>query len=262
MVSRSIVFIVIALAAQAVRGEQVTAASSLSTPLHDPSALGAGPPRPALTPEMRGDIFMARKMYREALDMYSQGARDSAIIANKMGIAYHQMLEIDLARKYYERAVKLDKNYAEAVNNLGTVHYAKKSYRRAISSYKKALEINPNSASIYSNLGTAHFARKKYKEASEAYAKALELDPEVFEHRGSAGVLLQERSVTERAKFHYYLAKTYAKAGMIERALLYMRKSLEEGFKEREKYKEDPEFAQLQQLPEFQQLIVWEPRVL
>jgi len=45
--------------------------------------------------------------------------------------------------------------------------------------------------------------------------------------------LLQEHSVEERAKFHFYLAKTYAKAGNTDRALAYMRKCLEEGFKEK-----------------------------
>ncbi|MEJ7605874.1 MAG: tetratricopeptide repeat protein [Bryobacteraceae bacterium] len=147
-------------------------------------------------------------------------------------------------------------------NNLGTVYYARKNYRKAVGYYNRALKLNPGSASIYSNLGTAQFARKKYKEALEAYEKALSLDSEVFEHRNSHGVLLQERSVQERAKFHYYLAKTYAKAGAVERALLYIRKALEEGFTERAKFREDPEFAKLLDLPEFQELMALEPRVL
>jgi hypothetical protein len=91
---------------------------------------------------------------------------------------------------------------------------------------------------------------------------ALSLDPEVFEHRGTQGVLLQERSVTERAKFHYYLAKTYAKAGRDDLALLYIRKSLEEGFMDRQKYLEDSEFAQIRKTPEFGELMKLEPRVL
>ena len=172
------------------------------------------------------------------------------------------MMNLDLARKHYERAVKLDPKYSEAINNLGTVYYAGKNYRKAVSYYNRALKLNPQSASIYSNLGTAQFARKKYKQAMEAYETALSLDPEVFEHRGTNGVLLQERGIAERAKFHFYLAKTYAKAGATERALLYIRKALEEGFKEREKFKEEPEFAKLQELPEFQQLMASEPRVL
>jgi tetratricopeptide (TPR) repeat protein len=217
---------------------------------------------PALTPEQRGDIFMARKMYRDAADIYKTCDQTSAVILNKLGIAYHQMLELDLAKKHYERAIKLNKQYSEAINNLGTIHYAKKSYRRAVGQYNKALKINPKSASIFSNLGTAQFARKKYKQAFEAYQTALSLDPEVFEHRNSHGVLLQERSVEERAKFHFYLAKTYAKAGMNDRALLYIRKALEEGFREKHKLKEDPEFAGLQTLPEFAELLAMEPRIL
>ncbi|HYI93397.1 MAG TPA: tetratricopeptide repeat protein [Bryobacteraceae bacterium] len=219
-------------------------------------------PNPTLTPEMRGDIMMARKMFREAVDMYASTGQDTAIIANKMGIAYHQMTELDTARKYYQRAIKLDPKYSEAINNLGTIFYAKKNYRKAVSQYNKALKIKPSSASIYSNLGTAQFARKKYKQALEAYDIALSIDPEVFEHRGSHGVLLQERSVEERAKFHFYLAKTYAKAGAVERALTYIRKALEEGFKERDKFQNEPEFAKMKELPEFQQLMASEPRVL
>lgn len=221
----------------------------------------ASEPRRTLTTEMRGDIFMARKMYREAVEMYSQ-VPTSAIMLNKIGIAHHQMLDLDTAKKYYERAVKFDKKYSEAINNLGTVHYAKKSYRRAVNQYKKALKLSPNSASIHSNLGTAWFARKKYKQAAEEYEIALQLDPEVFEHRNAHGVLLQERSVQERAKFHFYLARTYAKSGHVERALIYMRKALEEGFKDKDKFRQEPEFALLQEVPEFQQLLALEPRVL
>ncbi len=221
----------------------------------------AAPAAKELTPEMRGDIFMARKMYREAIEVYRQQP-ETFVLANKIGIAYHQMMQLDQAKKQYERALKLNSKYPEAINNLGTVYYARKSYRRAIGYYKKALQQAPSSASILSNLGTAYFARKKYKDAFETYQQALAIDPDVFEHRSTQGVLLQERSVEERAKFHFYLAKTYAKAGVTDRALLYIRKAIEEGFRERDKFKEDPEFAVLRDLPEFKELMLLEPRVL
>ncbi|MDQ6676018.1 MAG: tetratricopeptide repeat protein [Acidobacteriota bacterium] len=215
-----------------------------------------------LSPEQRGDILMAHKRFREAVDAYREGSESSAILHNKTGIAFHQMLQLPTAKKEYERAIRLSASYSEAVNNLGTVYYGQKSYRRAIRLYKQALKISPKSASIHSNLGTAYFARKDYKNATLCYQQAVELDPEVFEHHSSYGSLLQERSVTERAKFHYYMAKTYAKAGQQERALLYMRKALEEGFTERHKFAEDSEFDALRANPEFQQLIASEPRVL
>ncbi len=215
-----------------------------------------------LTPERRGDIYMARKMYREAIEVYKQAPQNSAVIWNKLGIAYHQLMQLDTAKRHYERALRLNPKYAEAMNNIGTVHYAKRSYRRAVAQYKKALVLVPNSASVYSNLGTAYFARKQYAEAVKAYQQAMALDADVFEHRGTYGVMLEERNVQERAKFHYYLAKLYAQAGANDRALQYIRKALEEGFKEKKKFVEEPEFAALRELPEFKELMALEPRVL
>jgi tetratricopeptide (TPR) repeat protein len=217
---------------------------------------------PTVTPETRGDVYMARKMYREAVDAYKQSPTLDALLWNKIAIAYHQLGDHKTAKQDYEKALKLDPNYAVARNNLGTIYHEQKSYRRAIREYKKALELEPTSASFYSNLGTAEFARKRYKEAIEAYQKAVKLDPDVFERRNNVGILLQERTVEERAKFHYYLARTYAQAGMNDRALLCIRKSLEEGFLERKKYLEDPDFAAIREMPEFKELMAAQPRVL
>ncbi len=218
------------------------------------------PPRP-LSAEMKADILMARKMYREAIDMYTTSP-DSAAKWNKIGIAYHQLLDFAAAKRNYEQALRVDPEFGEARNNLGTIFYSQKSYRRAIREYKKALRVMPTSASVYSNMGTAYFSRQDYKKAAEVYQIAVKLDPDVFEHHSSYGTIMQERSITERAKFHYYLARMYAKAGSVERALQYVRKSLEEGFPERNKYMEDPEFTALQSNEEFQQIMKSEPRVL
>ena len=201
-------------------------------------------------------------MYRVAIDYYRAVQPETAITWNKVGIAFHHLGDMEQAKRAYMRAIKIDSKYAEAVNNLGTVYYAQQAYRRAVGQYNRALKLSPNSAGMWSNLGTAWFARKNYKKAAELYTKALSLDPEVFEHRSTAGTLLQERSVAERAKFHFYLAKTYANAGMNDRALQYMRMALEEGFTERKRFVEDPEFANMQQLPEFKELLALRPRVL
>jgi tetratricopeptide (TPR) repeat protein len=230
----------------------------LDKPAKSPSALE----KTTLSPEERGDILMARKMYREAIDVYREGPADSAVLHNKTGIAFHQMIQLVPARKEYEKAIKLNPQYAEAINNLGAIYYGQKSYRRSIRYYQRALVLTPKAASIYSNLGSAYFARKEYPKAAQCYQTALEIDPEVFEHHNQYGTLLQERSTTERAKFHYYLAKTYAKAGQNDRALLYIRKALEEGFTDRKKFMEDAEFTKLRELPEFKELMALEPRVL
>ena len=225
----------------------------------------AVPDKPTISPELRGDIFMAKKQYREAIDAFREGSKKDPVLWNKTGIAYHQLLQLDNAMKSYQQAVRLKPDYVEAINNIGTVHYAHKSFRRSISQYLKALKIapdQPKSASIYSNLGTAYFARKQYRQATDAFQTAFSLDPDVFEHRSTFGVMLEERNVEERAKFHYYVAKMYAKNGRNELALQYLRKALEEGFKDKKQVQKDPEFAALRELKEFKELMALEPRVL
>jgi len=69
------------------------------------------------------------------------------------------------------------------------------------------------------------------------------------------------RRVEERATYHFYLAKLYAKGGRNELAMQYLRKALEEGFKEKKKL-EEPEFAALRELPEYKELMAKEQRVL
>jgi tetratricopeptide (TPR) repeat protein len=218
-----------------------------------------------VTPELRGDIFMAKKQYREAIEAFRQGSPKDPVLWNKTGIAYHQLMQIDNALKSYEQAVHLKRDYQEAINNIGTVYYARKSYRRSITYYRRAIKIAPEeakSAAIYNNLGTALFARKQYKDAAEAMQTALKLDPDVFEHGSSYGVLLEERNVEERAKYHYYVAKLYAKSGRNDLALQYLRKALEEGLKDRKQLDKDPEFASLRDTKEFKDLLASEPRVL
>jgi tetratricopeptide (TPR) repeat protein len=223
------------------------------------------PDKPEISPELRGDIFMAKKQYREAIEAFRQGSPKDPVLFNKMGIAYHQLTQLDNALKSYEQAVRLRKDYAEAINNIGTIYYARKNFRRAISYYKRAIKVAPQapkSASMYSNMGTAYFARKDYKDATDAFQTAMTLDPDVFEHRSNFGILLEERNVEDRAKYHYYVAKMYARNGRNELAIQYLRKALEEGFKERKQIEKDPEFATLRDSKEFKDLMALDVRVL
>jgi tetratricopeptide (TPR) repeat protein len=222
-------------------------------------------PREPLTPEMSGDIYLAKRMYREAIDAFREGSPKDPVLHNKMGIAYHQLLQLDRARKEYETAVKLRPDYEEAINNIGTIYYAQKSYRRATTWFTRAVKVAPEdekSAAVYVNLGSAWFSRKNYERAQQYFQIAVKLDPEVLERHSSFGVMMQERNVEERAKYHFYLARLYAKSGRTDLALQYLRKALEEGFREKDKVASAPEFSPIKNLPEFQALLKLEPRVL
>jgi tetratricopeptide (TPR) repeat protein len=219
------------------------------------------PPPTPLSAEELGDVYMARKMFREAIASYKK-APNTAAIWNKQGIAWHNLGELGLARKSYEHAMKLDKKFAEAVNNVGTIFYAQKRYGTAIKRYKKAIQLMPGRASFWSNLGTAYYSQDKFKEMMEAYSTAISLEPNIFEHRGFTGTEVQDRNVEDRARYHFELARLYARVGKNDLALQYLRHSFEEGFKDKDKIRKTPEFAGLLEKPAFIELMATEPRVL
>jgi len=225
----------------------------------------AQPSANTLSTEQRGDVFMAEKKFREAIESYRQVPAGNAVAQNKLGIAYQQTNQLEEARLAYQRSIRLKPDYVEAWNNLGTIYYSRKSYRRAISTFNRALKAAPievRSAVVYENLGRAWFNRKDYARARECMENALRLDPDVYQHHGSVGQILQETSVEERAMYHFYLAKVYATSGRNDLALQYLRKALEEGLKEKKPLAEEPEFATLKDLPEFKDLLLKAPHAL
>ncbi len=211
--------------------------------------------------EARADSLRADKAYADSLDYYraalAKRTDSVAVLHNKMGMAELLMHRFGRARKAFERALKADPQYAEAMNNLGVVYYMQNSYKKAIKHYEKAVALRPNNASFYSNLGTAYFARKKIEQASAAYYRALELDPEVFERRSRTGVSAHMASPRDRARYSYVLAKMYARVGDHSRCLLYLKKAIEQGYPEIKNVYTDEEFAAVRKDPRFREL--WGP---
>jgi tetratricopeptide (TPR) repeat protein len=215
--------------------------------------------RPELTDEQLADLYMARKEYRDASQIYkrlSDQNPQNPVYLNKLGIALHQQSALPMALKYYERATKVDPTYADAQNNIGTIWYQRKKYGKAIRAYKKAIGIRPEMGVLYSNLAYAYFGDKKYEESIGAFRQALALDPQLFEHNNSrSGSLLQDRSVEDRGKFYYLLAKSFAQAGNLERCIIYLRKAKDEGYKELALARKDPAFAAFLKEPAIQEVL-------
>ena len=215
--------------------------------------------------ERSGDELREHKYYLDAIDHYRAAlvkGGESAVLRNKIGIAQLQMLRLDHAKREFKQAVKLDPKYPEARNNLGVVDYYNRNYGGAAKNYKKAIKLNPESASFHSNLGSAYFARKDFDRAMEEYARALELDPEIFERRTRGGISVHLISSEDRARYHYTLARMYGRTGQLERCLIYLRKAMEEGYKEIRRVYKDDDFEKLRKDPRFDALMASQPTAI
>ena len=232
-------------------------ASAPGSTLDDPpvsSLTAVQPADSALPPEAMGDLHMARKRYQAAIGSYLQASPKSSSLWNKMGMANQQMFILPEAKKDYEAALKLDPKNPDVINNLGTVYYGMKLYATAEHYYRKALKYEPKSALIYKNLGTALMAEDKYKKGYACFQTAIAIDPKVFE-RVTQFRVGEPTPAQKRGAMNYFLAKSYAQAGMVDLAVGYLRMAIDEGFADRKKIMADTEFASLHKSTAFQELL-------
>lgn len=216
--------------------------------------------KPALSDEDLGRLYLIRKQYREAQDMFHKLTVEqpkNAVYWNELGISFHNQSELDMALKCYQKSFKLDSHYADAQNNIGTIYYERKKYAKAVRSYKKAIALHDDYAAFYLNMGYAYFGEKKYDDSIAAFRKALQIDPNTFEAaRSRSGTVVQDRTVeSERAQFYFLLAKSFAESGNVERCLIYLKKARDEGYKDLNNVKSDPSFAQVIKDPAVQDFL-------
>ena len=217
------------------------------------------PPSRELSHEKRADIFMARKMYREGVETYQLALQqqESSKLYNKLGIAYHHLMMFPYATRSYQKAVRLDNDYSQAINNLGTVLLRAKEVQEGDSPVQKG----PQGEARGRQPSTVTSARptsraKSTRDATREYLQALAARPSWYSNTAAPSERCCRSAASEdRAQYNYFMARTYASAEIFDKALLYLRRAFEEGYKKRKKVAEDPVFAPLLENPLFQQFV-------
>ena len=222
------------------------------------------PPSPdatAIDLETRADELHGQKLYFDAIDYYRAALGKTtapaiqAKLLNKICRTQLVMTRWHDGQKSCQQAIKADRNLPDPYNNLGVAFYEEKRFGAAVKQYRKAIELDGTSASFYSNLGAVLFSKKEFDASASAYQKALELDPDVFERSSRQGVQAQVPRPEDRARYDYTVAKLYAKMGFSERSLEYLRKAMEEGYKDYKNVYKDVEFAELRKDKRFTELM-------
>jgi|GEM_PF-724809 len=125
--------------------------------------------------------------------------------AFQKGYAYHtgegQEADLDLARRYYLQAVKLDPSLFPALSNLALIYYGTKDHKKAKYYYSKAIKAARASdeislqqeAKVSSDLGGCHYQEGNLREAERWFRAAITHDSGLVEaHYNLINLLLKE----------------------------------------------------------------------
>jgi len=199
--------------------------------------------------EQQADILRARRFPEDAMDFYKyaldRGGNPPALL-NKLGLAELEMHNVQLARVYFQRVVKMDRKNAAAWNNLGASEFIDGRNPSALSDYKRAIKLSRHNAVFHANLANAYFESKNDRGARREIATALELDPHVFEAEGNGGTSAHVLSARDQARFSFEMARMYARSSMTDEMFRALGRAAEAGMDVQREMEHDPVLAKFE----------------
>lgn len=129
-----------------------------------------------------GSVDEAIKIGEEYLSKRMLAVRRPEFYYN-LGYAYVLKAKLNEATTYFDRAIRLNPDFAFAYNNLGCVLWALKNYSAAIKKFEEATHRYPAYADAYFNLGIAYFHFNRFEDSYKEFEKVLDVNPGYLEAR-------------------------------------------------------------------------------
>ena len=105
--------------------------------------------------------------------------------------------------RWYTRAIELDPNMVNALNNRGNAYFGEGKYDEAILDFAKAISMDPEQPRTYCNRGGAYLRKGEYDQAIRDCSKAIELDPTLAQAYDNRALAYSKKGDTRQAIHDY-----------------------------------------------------------
>ena len=95
-----------------------------------------------------------------------------------MGLALAKQGQPDEAKKYFEQAIALKRDYAGAINNLGVLYIQQGKTNDAVAAFEYGISVAPQDEMIYLNLGRVYAQQGQLDRARQLMQQLLERRPD------------------------------------------------------------------------------------
>ena len=124
-----------------------------------------------------------------------------AYYSNRLGLLYEKKGKLNLAKKSYENSLKIEPDNSTYAYNIGNIYLKEDNYRKAISFYEKAITLDSEFADAYNNLAYSLCELKEDLDKAEKYIKrAIKLNPDnKIYYLDTLGVIYLNQGKIEKA---------------------------------------------------------------
>jgi tetratricopeptide (TPR) repeat protein len=162
-------------------------AAYLWLPSGDTQPPGSEPARPKATPQLASSEPGQPKATPRSPS--SEPARPKATPQQKSAgnvkalyeraRVFHKRGRLQEAMRFYERALSLNPDYVDALNNLGVIHIQNRRYSAARESFAKAIRLRPDYVDSHYNLACLHALEREVSQSLIHLKRAVSLDQSV-----------------------------------------------------------------------------------
>jgi len=208
--------------------------------------------------ETAGDVLRARRFPEDALEYYRDALAkggNMAALRNKMGVVELDLHQELVARASFLDAIKANKEYAPAWNNLGVSYSLSRDYPHAIRDYQRAAKLDGITATYHANAGMAYFNMKDIEHARQQLIVAIQIDPEVMQKQNQSGIDAQILDRQNYGEFCFEMARLFAEQKDVTQVHLWLSKAQGSGYDVRNEMRADAVLSQYMKDPVVQLML-------
>ena len=126
-----------------------------------------------------------------------------AVKSYEEGRVSQQKGKLSEAERAYKKAIKINRDFIEAHNDLGNVLLARGRYKEAFNSFRKALTLRPNHPLLLTNLGNVMQLQGEIEQAIDWFNRAIAQDPNFTGAHNNLGNALRDLGRFQEAVASY-----------------------------------------------------------
>ena len=145
-------------------------------------------------------------IWHDSETLFGQAVRvtkNNYLAYNNLGFYLSNKGRTAEAIENYQKSLKINPAYEDALNNLGYALAGQKRYSEAIPLYRAALNTKPKQVEVHNNLGNALSETGQIDEAIEHYRFVLEQNPEHADAHNNLGIALAMKGQVDEAVSHF-----------------------------------------------------------
>ena len=164
------------------------------------------PPKTAQEFAVRAREHLDRKEFDAAITNFDKAIRlqpEYADAWNGRGLAKSRQEDYDGAIADFDEAIRLWPEFAEALNNRGFARSKNGEFDAAIVDYDAAIRLQPNRARTWNNRGFSKLLKEKFVDAIADFDEAIQLWPEFAEALNNRGLAKSKKGELDTAIVDY-----------------------------------------------------------